>query len=86
MSAGDRLHRVGVMWKPKPGSKAIGTGNVTINGLRQRFAIFRNDRKDKDTQPDYVLMSSDEPEVDSFARDRESTPRGGRDRDDDIAF
>ena len=66
-----RLRRVGVMWKPKPGgvSKALGTGSLTVNGLRQRFAMFVNAHKTAGSnEPDYVLLSSDEPEVDEYAQ------------------
>ena len=59
---------------PKPGTTRyaldLGSGSVTVNGLRQRFLILRNDRKVKASDPDYVLLSSDEPEVDQYARDR----------------
>jgi hypothetical protein len=68
-----RLRRVGALWKPKPGAKSKGSGSLTINGLKQRFVILPNDRKSKDTDPDYVLMSSDEPEVDQYVRDRRPT-------------
>jgi hypothetical protein len=72
--SGDRLRRVGAIWKPKPGGKSKGSGSVTINGLRQRFVILPNDRKTKDTDPDYVLLSSDEPEADRYA-ERSSSAR-----------
>jgi hypothetical protein len=40
---------------------------VTINGLRQRFVVLKNDRKKPGTsQPDYVLLSADAPEVDTY--------------------
>jgi hypothetical protein len=65
-----RLRRVGALWKPRPGGKSKGSGAITINGLRQRFVILPNSRKQKESDPDYVLMSSDEPEVDQYARDR----------------
>lgn len=60
------LRRVGAMWKPKPGAKSLGSGSLTINGLRQRFVVLRNDRKAKDTDPDYVLMAGDEPTADTY--------------------
>ena len=63
------LRRVGALWKPRPGAKSLGSGSVTINGLRQRFIVLRNDRKkDGSNEPDYLLMTSDEPEVDTYAR------------------
>lgn len=73
-----RLRRVGVLWKPKPGAKSLGSGSMTINGLRQRFLVLRNDRKtDGSSQPDYVLVSSDEPEVDEYARGHQAAPSPG---------
>ena len=66
------LRRVGALWKPKPGSKSLGSGSITVNGQRQRFVVLRNDNKSEgSTQPDYVLMSSDQPEPDTY------TPRSG---------
>jgi hypothetical protein len=88
--------RVGAIWKPRPGSKTKGTGSVTINGLRQRFVILPNDRKsDGSSQPDYNLVSSDAPEIDEFAREKQSAAASGPSRgsrapesngDDDIPF
>jgi hypothetical protein len=62
------LRRVGALWKPKPGSKAKGSGSISINGLRQTFVILPNREKANDRAPDYVLMSADEPESDPYAR------------------
>jgi hypothetical protein len=41
------------------------------NGLKQKFIIVKNDRKTGERDPDYVLLSRDEPEVDQYARDRD---------------
>ncbi len=72
----DPLRRVGVLWKPKPGAKSLGSGNVTVNGWRQKFIIFRNDRKtDGSNEPDYVLLSSDEAEVDEYVQRRGASAR-----------
>jgi hypothetical protein len=71
-----RLRRVGALWKPKPGAKSFGSGSMTINGLRQRFVVLRNDKKQEgSTQPDFVLMSGDPPEVDQYAHDRQAVAR-----------
>lgn len=71
------FRKVGVLWKPKPSGKSLGSGSITIGMLRQRFVILRNERKAKDADPDYVLMSGDEPETDTYARDRHApTSRG----------
>lgn len=70
------LRRVGALWKPKPGAKSLGSGSMTIAGMKQRFVIFRNDRKSKDTDPDYLLMAGDEPEVDNYVRSRQRGASG----------
>ncbi len=66
-SESEPLHKVGVMWKPKPGAKSLAMGFLTINGLKQHFLVLHNRYKSKDTDPDYTLMSSHDPEVDQYA-------------------
>lgn len=66
-----KLRQVGSLWKPKPGSKCIGTGSITIRGYQQRFVIFENDRKASDRAPDYKIMASEEPTVDTYEADRQ---------------
>lgn len=80
-SSGSKLAKVGAMWKPKPGGKSCGTGSVTIKGWKQRFVVLKNNRKKEGSnEPDWMLMSSNEPEADSY----EAQPRGARsERDDD---
>jgi hypothetical protein len=67
------LRRVGVMWKPKEGGRSLGSGSLTIGTQRQRFVVLRNERKAKGTDPDFVLMSSDDPEPDQYAERRPAT-------------
>lgn len=77
MSERGTLRQVGAIWKPREGAKSLGSGEITVNGLKQRFVIFRNDRKPEGSKaPDYKLMSSDEPVPDDYA----TRPRGGRDQ------
>lgn len=78
------LRRVGAIWKPKPGAKSFGSGSVTIDGMRQRFLILKNDRKvDGSKDPDYVLVSSEPPEIDEYARGRVAEPEQAADESDD---
>ena len=71
-----RLRRVGSMWAPRAGARSLGSGSVTINGLRQRFVVLKNDKRQEGSrQPDYLLMSGDEPEVDQYAHDRHTARR-----------
>tara|TARA_R100000963_G_C4590149_1_gene67655 strand:- start:12 stop:275 length:264 start_codon:yes stop_codon:yes gene_type:complete len=68
----DKLHKVGAFWKPKEDARSKGTGEVTINGMKQKFVMLPNSYKDKQNDPDYNLMSSNEPEVDEWAAKREA--------------
>ncbi len=79
------LRKVGALWKPRPGSKSLGSGQMTIAGQRLRFVVLKNDRKAKDTEPDYVLMSSSDPEPDTYAH-REAMAPARAEVEDDIAF
>jgi hypothetical protein len=88
------LRRVGALWKPRAGATSLGSGRITIAGQRQRFVVLRNAQKSKATDPDFVLMSSDNPEPDPYAERPSATQ--GRSRvpatvdapltDDDIPF
>ena len=62
------LRKVGALWKPKPGARSLGSGMMTINGLQQRFVVLANDRKKAEKEPDFVLMSGDEPTVDTYVK------------------
>jgi hypothetical protein len=85
MSEG-RLRRVGALWKPKPGAKSFGTGELTINGYKQRFVVLRNDHKAEGSrQPDYVLLSSDDPEPDDYQRSAPAA-QAPEDTADDFPF
>jgi hypothetical protein len=82
---GGKLQKVGAMWKPKPGGKSCGTGSVTVKGWKQRFVVLKNHRKKEGSnEPDWVLMTSNEPEADNYqARDGQQRNGQRRDRDDD---
>lgn len=56
---------IGAAWNPRNPGKAICSGTVTVNGWKQRFSLFPNDKKAEGSrQPDYRLVSWDEPERD----------------------
>ncbi len=75
MSDKARLRRVGAIWKPRPLAKHLGSGEISIDGQLQRFIVMRNDRKKSGSrQPDYVLLSSEEPVDDPYERNRQAAP------------
>ena len=69
------LRRCGGLWKPRPGSQSLGSGSITVGELKQRFIVVRNEKKAKPEQPDYLLMATAEPELDTFARDHQTMSR-----------
>ena len=73
--------KIGAIWNPKPGKKAM-TGQVEVNGIKQRFMIFENTRKNSDKQPDYEMMVSD----DQPSQGRPESRGPGAFTEDDIAF
>jgi hypothetical protein len=77
------LKKVGVLWKPRDGAKSLGSGVMTIAGMKQRFVILKNDYKTKESQPDFTLMSGDEPETDNW---KPSTEKTVEITEDDIPF
>jgi hypothetical protein len=63
------LRKVGVAWRPRSGSKALMSGSITINRLKQKFWIFKNTRKVQgSTDPDFHILASEDPQVDEFAK------------------
>ena len=69
MSGEEKLHRVGALWKGKEGSKARASGTMTVAGMKQSFAVFVNEKKRPGSnQPDYVLLSREEPETDEYVQ------------------
>lgn len=82
MSEERRLKRIGAIWKPKPGSKSLGSGKVTVDGMKQGFVILRNDRKQADSKdPDYLMYSSEPAVADDYGKGRR--PREPQPHDDD---
>ena len=74
------LRKIGAFWKPREGAKSLGSGVVTVAGMKQKFVMFKNNFKEGDKQPDYILMSGDEPEVDEWEAKKKAEP------DDDVPF
>jgi hypothetical protein len=81
---GQQLRDVGAMWKPKPEAKSEGSGSVTIGGMKQWFVVVKNKHRiDGSNQPDFKLISSKEPEEDTY------TPKAQGDGDpgsEDVPF
>jgi hypothetical protein len=47
------LDELAALWKGKPGSKALFNGKLKDG---RRIVIFANEKKTKDTQPDFRVM------------------------------
>lgn len=69
------LKNCGALWKGKPGSKALLTGNIEIgthpNTQQIKIMMFKNDKKDPENpadekKPDYRLVTEAEAEGGGF--------------------
>jgi len=51
------LDRVGAFWKPRPGSKAVLTGALEVDGRKLRVGLYKNEWKAPGSRdPDYRLL------------------------------
>jgi len=72
---------IGALWK-KTGQKGeYMTGEVEVNGVKQRIVVFKNSYKEKENQPDYRILAS-KPQGD---KPQEAKPKSD-DFDDDLPF
>lgn len=75
--------RIGSLWKPRPDAKHLGSGIVTVDGMKQRFIIVKNDWKDGERDPDYRLLSYDPPEPDTYQpKPKQEAERDPSERDE----
>ena len=71
---------IGALWK-KTGQKGeYMTGEVEVNGVKQRIVVFKNSYKEKENQPDYRILAS-KPQGDKPQPKQEE-----KDFDEDIPF
>jgi uncharacterized protein (DUF736 family) len=64
------LRDIGGLYKGKEGSKMLLSGSIDFLGDRIRIGIFKNDRKEKDSHPDYRIcrvLDDDKPSGQSQA-------------------
>ncbi len=82
MEARGKLKDVGALWKGKPGSKLLLSGEVELpGGGKMRLLMFANQHKKSDKHPDYKLCTEVPFE------DETQPPDGALDvSDDDVAF
>jgi hypothetical protein len=74
-----KLKDVGALWKGKPGSKLLLTGEIELpSGGKMRLLMFANQHKKSDKHPDYKLCTEVPFEDETQAPDSVS--------DDDVAF
>jgi hypothetical protein len=69
------LKRIGVLWKPKEGSKskAVLSGSIDLLGEEVRVVVLKNDRKEKPSHPDFQIVRV----LDDGEQDRADHEGGG---------
>lgn len=69
------MDKIGALWKKK--DKDYLSGTIEYEGAKIPILVFKNNRKEKDNQPDYNICLK--------TGQQESKPRGEQ-QDDDIPF
>lgn len=49
---------IGAVWLKEKDGKKFFSCQIEVPGLHLNFAIFKNDKKEKDNQPDYNIVWS----------------------------
>lgn len=53
---------IGALWeKFTKAGQSYFTGNVEVNGAKIKIVVFKNNKKSKETQPDYNILISQPP-------------------------
>lgn len=54
-------NNIGALWVKQSARGQYMTGNIEINGVKTQIVCFLNDRKTKETQPDWNILVSTMP-------------------------
>ena len=49
---------IGALWLKEKDGKKFFSGQIEYPGVKLNFAIFKNEKKEKDGQPDYKIVWS----------------------------
>lgn len=50
---------IGALWKKEKNGKTFLSGTIEIGAIKVKVCVFKNDRKDKETSPDYRIVTFD---------------------------
>ena len=50
---------IGALWKKEKNGKQFLSGTIEAFGQKIKVCVFKNDKKEKETQPDYRIVSFD---------------------------
>jgi len=75
---------IGALWLKDGKAGKYMTGEVEVNGEKQRIVVFKNTYKQQDKQPDYRILAARPKDASEQASQQPAQPSG--DFEDDIPF
>ena len=84
-----RAQYIGALWAKKSGSQSFLSGEVEVGGEKVRIVVFKNNRKEKETHPDYNILLAGERNSGGGggqAADTKSKKSRAKDDDDQLPF
>ena len=51
---------IGALWAKESGGNKFLSGEVEVDGQKVRIVVFKNNRKEKETHPDYNILLAGE--------------------------
>jgi hypothetical protein len=87
--SGNKSKYIGALWAKDSGGNKFLSGEIEIDGKKTRIVIFKNNRKEKETHPDYNILLSDKQGGGSSSgssSEPDTTKKKATEEEDDLPF
>lgn len=78
--------KIGALWLKEKDGKKYFSGKIEVPGLDLQFAVFKNEEKNKENQPDYNIVWSSPNQKKNNSTQQNSSDQVQPFSDDDIPF